>query len=492
MEENPGFAFCCIERLASDTSTITYGGDGGDANNAVRKLFATQEDMMNKQITSELTIIFSLPWFRRGWVFQEVALSASKPSEFWMGFKHISLSRLLVSGTAVLNVSAELEAKYSFMGRASRVKPDKALQALWMDKCLVNFGQDSLHSAPPASDLSICRRLIYILSAGHMDSKVTDPRDAIYSLYGLLSTSRLPAMIQPNYTKSVSAVFHAVASFLLSHMGIDILGFLLSSLDGMDDCPSWVPDFSCLRRYCTLRQQYPASSVTYDNRAMGELLSIEEGHSHDSAAPYNLELSSAFLRISCPIFWLETIESVVHVNGDWEYPKITLEQSLDDFLLDRSALMQAVLLGVIDSLCHATQTDQESYIFIWHQFLERVAGLDFFPYWAQLIGIEGRGDGCKDLFDAFAVDQMFKPVVERILHGCLGITRDGHLIMGRRLKQLQRHDRIGFIPNSLTTFIFRPCGSGYQLITSSWQSDAPELVCMGSLRLGNKERITIV
>ena len=193
---------------------------------------------------------------------------------------------------------------------------------------------------------------------------------------------------------------------------------------------------------------------------MGELLSIEEESSHDCTIAYNLELSAPFLRISCPIFWLETIESVVHVNGDWNHPELSLDQTLDDFLLDRSVLMQAVLSGVIHSLRHVTQADLDNYFMIWGQVLERAAGFKFFPYWAQLIGVEGLGDGCKDLFDAYAVDEIFKPVVERILHGCLGITRDGYLIIGRRLKQLQKYNRIGFVPISLTTFIFRPCGSG--------------------------------
>jgi hypothetical protein len=257
--------FLCkvLERLTFQTSSITYESN---ITNVVRKAFTIQQFRINTLTTAAAAGVFGLEWFCRAWVFQEVALSASKPSEFWMGFKHISLPRLLVAGTAALQVSAELDPQKAIISRMCVIKVRRALRALGMDKSLVVFGQNSLHSVHPTSNLHICRRLIYLLSDGHLYSKMTDPRDAIYSLYGLLSASRLPAVIDPDYTKSVSVVYHSVASFLLSNMGIDILGFLLSSWDGTGDCPSWVPDFSRLQRYDTLCQQYPSVGTTYKHR----------------------------------------------------------------------------------------------------------------------------------------------------------------------------------------------------------------------------------
>jgi len=251
-----------LARLGHESSLIT---NESGVNNAARRLFASQ--MRSKEaLVGVIGIFFELEWFYRAWIFQEVALSASKPSELWMGFKHISLSKLLLVSTAILEISTELENKDDLLRQVYEFKAGRILVALRMEKNLVDFGQDSLHSAKHASNISICRRLIYVLSAGHLGFKVTDPRDAIYSFYGLLSTSHLPDMLEPDYTKPVSAVYHSIAAFLLSQMGIDILGFLLSSLNGMDGCPSWVPDFVCLQRYDTLCQQYPAAVTTYKHR----------------------------------------------------------------------------------------------------------------------------------------------------------------------------------------------------------------------------------
>ncbi|KAJ4005567.1 hypothetical protein NW752_002400 [Fusarium irregulare] len=249
-----------LEHLGPEISLITYQSDVADE---VRKLLTTQEIMTKTIATNNF---FKLEWFYRAWVFQEVALSASKPSELWIGFKHIGLSKLVVAGTEILKVSEELEPENPIIADMCKGKADRTLLALRMDKSLIELGQDSLHSLHTIPSLSVCCRLIYILSAGHLRFNVTDLRDAVYSLYGLLSTSRLPSMLDPDYTKPASVVYHSVAAFLLSHMGIDILGFFLSSLHGMNDCPSWVPDFSCLQRYDTLCQQYPSVGTAYKHR----------------------------------------------------------------------------------------------------------------------------------------------------------------------------------------------------------------------------------
>ena len=233
---------------------------------AVREVYNIKQVRISRSLTAAATRLFGLEWFCRAWVFQEVALSASKPSEFWTGFKHISLSNLLITGVGALMVSGELDPENSIITHVFILKATRTLKALRLDKFLTTLGQTSLHSVHPTSNLHICRRLIYLLSDGIQYSNMTDPRDAIYSLYGLLSTRHLPAIIEPDYTKSVSVVYHSVAGFLISHMGIDILGFLLSSSNGMDGCPSWVPDFSCLQRYNTLRRRYPSGGITYKYR----------------------------------------------------------------------------------------------------------------------------------------------------------------------------------------------------------------------------------
>jgi len=144
---------------------------------------------------------------------------------------------------------------------------------------------------------------------------------------------------------------------------------------------------------------------------------------------------------------------------------------------------------VVRSIHHVTQADMSDDFHTWARFLERCGGQILSEYWAILTSREEVASHNADFYALFTADLMFEPIVERILHGCLGITQDGHLILGRRL---QKHDKIGFIPNSLETFIFRPCGSGYQFITNSWQSDTPELIEVQSLQLGDRDTVTII
>ncbi|KAH7174306.1 uncharacterized protein B0J16DRAFT_375184 [Fusarium flagelliforme] len=358
-----------VAHLEPESSPITHESD---ITNAVRRLFPSL-GIYDKILAGQIVWFFELEWFCRGWVLQEVALSTSKPSELWVGFKHISLSRLLVAGIAILDVLAELEPK----------------------------------------------------------------------------------------------------------------NHLVRALCGMHDCPSWVPDFSCLQRYDTLCQRYPTAGMTYKHRIrINELLSIEEGTPEDFTAADKLELSSSLLRISCPVYWLQTLEAVIRFERGWEYPKVEGKDSPYDTELKRRPLMNAVSLVVLNSIHFVIQGDRNADFKVWIRFLERFAGQTLFDHQPHVILLE-------DIIDVL-VESRFIPMIEGILKGCLGITEDGHLILGRRLNCLKTDDRIGFIPNSLETFIFRPCDSGYQFITNSWQSDMEELVNVQSIQLRNKEIVTII
>lgn len=184
-----------------------------------------------------ISILFTLDWFSRAWIFQEVALSAPNRAEFWFGFRHINLSRLVLVGHAYIRAWSILDPSYG-CARIIQFSGDRVQTALFLDKLLSEPGKDSLDHLPCASDRAICDRLALLLSLGTLRSNATDRRDIIYCLYGLLSSSRLPPTIQPDYTSPVSVVYHSVAVFLLSHGGAGILAFLLSAWSGMSECPN--------------------------------------------------------------------------------------------------------------------------------------------------------------------------------------------------------------------------------------------------------------
>ena len=220
---------------------------------------------------------------------------------------------------------------------------------------------------------------------------------------------------------------------------------------------------------------------------------IEEGSPHDPEAAHEIESPPPILRISCPLYWLQTIEAVVCLEQDWIYPYLQDRKRLEDVISNISLLVRAVSSSVLNTIHSVTQANLDDGFETWASFLKRFSGHTLRDYWADSIEIIKSTTEYTGFFDAVETEVSLKSLIAGILQrSSLGITRDGHLILGRRVDRLEKHDRIGFIPDSLETFIFRPCGTGYQFITSCWQSDTPELIEVEHLQLCNKEIVTII
>ena len=156
------------EHLELEISPITFENY---VLGALQNAFTIQQMRIDDSLIIAADRLFNLEWFCRAWVFQEVALSASKPSELWTGFKHISLVSLFSTGIVALVVSANLDPGKSILSRRCIYKAYRTVRALTLDKSLLLSGQISLHSVHPTSNIHICRRLIYLLGNGHQNSK---------------------------------------------------------------------------------------------------------------------------------------------------------------------------------------------------------------------------------------------------------------------------------------------------------------------------------
>lgn len=226
---------------------------------------------------------------------------------------------------------------------------------------------------------------------------------------------------------------------------------------------------------------------------MNELPNIEQGSPRHATVAHDVEHPYSILRISCPLYWLQTIERVVCFEEDWVYPQLQKEKNLEDVLPNISLLVRPLSSSVLNTIHCVTQADMNDDSEIWATFLKRFAGHTLREYWADSMQINKATDEFTGLFDAIVTKALLKGIIDRVLQrSSLGVTEDGHLILGSRKNRLEKHDRIGFIPNSLETFIFRPCGTGYRFITNCWQSDTPKLIEVESLQLGDKETITII
>jgi hypothetical protein len=107
----------------------------------------------HKWILLGISSLFNLPWFSRAWIFQEVVLSAAVPAEFWFGFRHMSLSKLVVVGTAYLSASRRVRPSEGLNDLASEGEGSRILMARFftfepspeaMDRFLVRFWIDAL------------------------------------------------------------------------------------------------------------------------------------------------------------------------------------------------------------------------------------------------------------------------------------------------------------------------------------------------------------
>ncbi|KAH6723806.1 hypothetical protein BKA61DRAFT_664527 [Leptodontidium sp. MPI-SDFR-AT-0119] len=70
--------------------------------------------------------------------------------------------------------------------------------------------------------------------------KATDPHDLVYGLPGLLGAT-IPNEIYPDYSLSVSKVFHQYTMYMIK--GTNTLDFLCSLKRDLPDVPSWVSDW---------------------------------------------------------------------------------------------------------------------------------------------------------------------------------------------------------------------------------------------------------
>jgi hypothetical protein len=88
---------------------------------------------------------------------------------------------------------------------------------------------------------AIPRRLNQLLQQTCGAFDVTDPRDQLYALLGLLGTDDIPEDLQPDYALPVARVLHRYAAYLVEHT--KDLRFLCFGKKQITGAPSWVPDW---------------------------------------------------------------------------------------------------------------------------------------------------------------------------------------------------------------------------------------------------------
>ncbi|KAF2871710.1 heterokaryon incompatibility protein-domain-containing protein [Massariosphaeria phaeospora] len=173
--------------------------------------------------------VLSLPWFRRTWVFQEVALA--KDVMFYCGASMMHFWTLIIAADFTRLPYSKLNSESlhwrQYLERHHAVQ--EFVRRHEAGEPVSNFGM---------SLLSLVAGVALSLEAGR-------PHDKIYGLYGVCARLgfRLP---DPDYDKPVAVVYTEAARAIVQHdANLDILSVTEGSAGAAAfGLPSWVPDFS--------------------------------------------------------------------------------------------------------------------------------------------------------------------------------------------------------------------------------------------------------
>lgn len=240
----------------------------------------------------------------------------------------------------------------------------------------------------------------------------------------------------------------------------------------MSECPSWVPDF----------QELIGSFALRDLILSGNWI-----------AEHEVKLSPCHMLVSTPIYWLQTIVKLVIPVVDSAFASVDYNSTLDSLKPTLGRALKEIESRVLTDLFEATDSDAEACRQIWARFMVQASGT---VGWASCEFLVGRPDsevdGNQTYFDAGLL-QVHELVMRKILHGALGITKNGHLILADRSDtRLECHDKIGLIPHAQRTCILRSKGSQFQFISNCGVSDVKELIEPEDTKFENEEVIELV
>ncbi|KAF7548499.1 hypothetical protein G7Z17_g7002 [Cylindrodendrum hubeiense] len=174
--------------------------------------------------------VFRLPWFRRTWVVQEVALA--KKVMFYCGKFLIHLSVMTVGADFTRlpysNINSDSSGNYWRIHLAYH----DTMQGFMRRR----------EQGEPTSNFGIKLKDVLLFPA--LGLEATRPEDKIFGLYGICKRFgfEIPA---PDYRKPIAVIYtEAARAILLGDQGLDLLSMVQESPGWAYGIPSWVPDFS--------------------------------------------------------------------------------------------------------------------------------------------------------------------------------------------------------------------------------------------------------
>ncbi|RDW67046.1 hypothetical protein BP5796_09795 [Coleophoma crateriformis] len=194
--------------------------------------------------------LYSLPWFQRAWVLQEVAVA--REVFFMWGTEFLSWKTLLSGVQDVMQYSVD---PADVMIRSGLNSESVEFAETWIGH-VNSFGKlasniqsaTAIHTMKMVQESIVSQQLpslLDLLRQTHASAS-TDPRDKIYALLGLADPKSLNS-IEVDYVTTPKDIYISAARRILS--GSTSTDIILSAGIGvprkMLGLPSWVPDWSC-------------------------------------------------------------------------------------------------------------------------------------------------------------------------------------------------------------------------------------------------------
>lgn len=221
-ETEPGDTMGVGSALSTAASALTVKllemlSEAKEEWDVVNVLHQTGDVSLALQVLSKL---FCRPWFLRIWIVQEIALAKTATVAF--GSQRIAWDRFIQAVNAIQHLEYGVNVQIWRLSGAAR-----AVSIQW---CRLDAAKDPSPSSSAALQLDI---LLWKLRA----SQVTDCRDRLFGILGLIRHDRSDPLLAIDYQKSVPEVFKDLSMYLIQH------GFLADVLCavtyGIEGLPHW-------------------------------------------------------------------------------------------------------------------------------------------------------------------------------------------------------------------------------------------------------------
>ncbi|RDL33754.1 uncharacterized protein BP5553_08122 [Venustampulla echinocandica] len=238
-------AFNLIPRLARAWEEQDAGRDldfSGPLKTKVEwddKLFDERETKQFDRLRS----LFSRPYFGRIWIVQEVVLAQSERARVVCGDLECAWGAFYQAFCFLLH------SRLRFVGRGHGKTVCKDYMPL-LAVAAVKKDYEADHASWRTTSGA---RNLHIIMRNFLGHQVTDPRDRIYGMLGLVESKRIPALL-PDYPKTVQETYRYATEWSLRDSDSLAVITLCDSVwfKEMKDMPSWAPDLTIGLLKCRL------------------------------------------------------------------------------------------------------------------------------------------------------------------------------------------------------------------------------------------------